>query len=408
MNPSARVTIGKRISDRIYLTYARSLSSSTRDEIILLEFDQSDTLGLGALAERGPHLRARSAQEAHVLMRLWVFLAMALVTAAAAAQAQSAEPLIGQLVIDQVVVTTEGTSVGPGVLELVETRIGEPLSLEAVRGTIDHLIGLGRYDDVRALATRMADGVALRWVLRPIRLVTRVTVSGRGDLPADAVRAVIDERFGGEMAASEAPALAAAVTTFYRDHGYRAAAVSPLLEPDSAPGTATLTLQVEPGPRTTIASASVTGTPTEPAPASSSACRFSPAASTTAWRCWSGCSPTKATCAPRGSTRPPCARRRRSADEAHTADVEVTVEAGLRVRLVYAGDPIPGGIAGVTGAGAGRAIGRRRPARGCEPQHRGVPAASVATARLRRRTRAPSGTASSCSRSRCRAGRCIT
>jgi len=44
VNPSARITLGKRISDRIYLTYARSLTSSTRDEIILLEFDQSDTL----------------------------------------------------------------------------------------------------------------------------------------------------------------------------------------------------------------------------------------------------------------------------------------------------------------------------------------------------------------------------
>jgi autotransporter translocation and assembly factor TamB len=45
VNPAARVTIGKRLSDRIYLTYARSLSSSERDEIILLEYDQSDTLG---------------------------------------------------------------------------------------------------------------------------------------------------------------------------------------------------------------------------------------------------------------------------------------------------------------------------------------------------------------------------
>jgi translocation and assembly module TamB len=45
VNPAARVTIGKRISDRVYLTYARSLSSSTRDEIILLEYDQNDTLG---------------------------------------------------------------------------------------------------------------------------------------------------------------------------------------------------------------------------------------------------------------------------------------------------------------------------------------------------------------------------
>jgi hypothetical protein len=45
LNPTARVTIGKRISNRIFLTYARSLSSAQYNEIILLEFDQSDTLG---------------------------------------------------------------------------------------------------------------------------------------------------------------------------------------------------------------------------------------------------------------------------------------------------------------------------------------------------------------------------
>ena len=43
-SPGARVTIGKRISDRIYLTYSRSLSSSSRDQVILLEYDQSDRL----------------------------------------------------------------------------------------------------------------------------------------------------------------------------------------------------------------------------------------------------------------------------------------------------------------------------------------------------------------------------
>jgi hypothetical protein len=43
LNPTARVTIGKRISNRIYLTYARSLSS-THDQIILLEFDESESL----------------------------------------------------------------------------------------------------------------------------------------------------------------------------------------------------------------------------------------------------------------------------------------------------------------------------------------------------------------------------
>jgi autotransporter translocation and assembly factor TamB len=44
ITPSARLTVGKRISDRVYLTYSRALNASTRDEIILLEFNQSDRL----------------------------------------------------------------------------------------------------------------------------------------------------------------------------------------------------------------------------------------------------------------------------------------------------------------------------------------------------------------------------
>jgi hypothetical protein len=42
LNLSARVTIGKRISDRVYLTFSRSLSSSSNDQILLLEYDESD------------------------------------------------------------------------------------------------------------------------------------------------------------------------------------------------------------------------------------------------------------------------------------------------------------------------------------------------------------------------------
>ncbi|NOT43400.1 MAG: hypothetical protein HOP14_02210 [Acidobacteria bacterium] len=42
LDPAARLTIGKRLSDRIYVTYSRSLSSATRDQIILLEYDQTD------------------------------------------------------------------------------------------------------------------------------------------------------------------------------------------------------------------------------------------------------------------------------------------------------------------------------------------------------------------------------
>jgi hypothetical protein len=44
VNPSARVTIGKRVSDRVYLTFSRSLNSSIDDQILLLEYDESDRL----------------------------------------------------------------------------------------------------------------------------------------------------------------------------------------------------------------------------------------------------------------------------------------------------------------------------------------------------------------------------
>jgi hypothetical protein len=40
----ARLTIGKRLSNRVYLTYSRSLTSTTSDQIVLLEYDQNDRL----------------------------------------------------------------------------------------------------------------------------------------------------------------------------------------------------------------------------------------------------------------------------------------------------------------------------------------------------------------------------
>jgi autotransporter translocation and assembly factor TamB len=43
LNPSARITLGKRISPRVYLTYSRTLSGP-QEELILLEYDESDRI----------------------------------------------------------------------------------------------------------------------------------------------------------------------------------------------------------------------------------------------------------------------------------------------------------------------------------------------------------------------------
>ena len=44
LNPTARVTIGKRISDRVYFTFSRSLGATLNDQILLLEIEESDRL----------------------------------------------------------------------------------------------------------------------------------------------------------------------------------------------------------------------------------------------------------------------------------------------------------------------------------------------------------------------------
>ena len=46
LTPSgARLVIGRRISNRVYLTFARSLGNTQRDQLLILEYDQSDRLG---------------------------------------------------------------------------------------------------------------------------------------------------------------------------------------------------------------------------------------------------------------------------------------------------------------------------------------------------------------------------
>jgi len=45
INPTARLTVGKRISNKVYLTFSRSLNTPAGiDQVILLEYDQNDRL----------------------------------------------------------------------------------------------------------------------------------------------------------------------------------------------------------------------------------------------------------------------------------------------------------------------------------------------------------------------------
>ena len=253
---------------------------------------------------------------------------------------------LGQTIVDVQVRTVTGTVVDAGVLELVETRLGEPLAMDAVRDTIDHLVGLGRFDDVRvtAAAGPNGEGVALTWVLRPVQRIVRTTTSGGGDLASRALRNAVESGFGGEPPLSRAPELAAAVTDYYREHGYRAAVVSPEMVPTSDEGAVTLTLRIDPGPRTTVGNATVVGTPLEPSARILSRLGLEPGRPYDRLQLQERLLAYEADLREDGRYEASVRETTRFSDADHTASVEVTVDPGLIVRVVYAGDPLPADV----------------------------------------------------------------
>ena len=45
LSTSVRLILGKRLSPRAYLTFSRALGGATREQIIVLEYDQTDRVG---------------------------------------------------------------------------------------------------------------------------------------------------------------------------------------------------------------------------------------------------------------------------------------------------------------------------------------------------------------------------
>ena len=95
---------------------------------------------------------------------------------------------------------------------------------------------------------------------------------------------------------------------------------------------------------------------------------------------------TRPTCAARDASRPSVRETTSFSDADHTATVEVRVDTGPMVRAGLRGRSRARGRARHAGAGPPGAIGRRGPARGRQPQHRGLPARARLPARRRRPT----------------------
>jgi outer membrane protein insertion porin family len=231
----------------------------------------------------------------------------------------------------------------PAVTEVVETRIGQPLVMAQVRETITHLFSLGRFEDVRVDATLESGGVALRYDMSPIHPVGRIRFLG-DDAPGidrGALRRAIVDRYGVSPPVGRAADMSRLLAEALHERGYLHPSISIRQETEHSPERATLIFAIQPGPRTRIGTIAVTGRPpvTEAellrrlgvAPGEP----YLPAAINQRIERF------VAERRSRGYFETQIAPDVQLVDEDRVANITISVTPGPRVRVVFAGDPVP-------------------------------------------------------------------
>ena len=159
------------------------------------------------------------------LRRLGLAAMAVLAWCAPAATGQVPDPLLGR-VVREVQLRSDSQPVRDAQIEsLVEIRTGQPLTMDAVRETIVHLMGMGRYLDVQVSAFPDGDGVRVDVALVALREIRRVVFTGDLGLPESTLRTAVEERFGVSPAYGRVPEIARAVAELLANRGYLMAKV---------------------------------------------------------------------------------------------------------------------------------------------------------------------------------------
>ena len=166
----------------------------------------------------------------------------------AAAQTPAPPPLVTDIRIEQ----EDQVVSDPVIRSLIETRVGQPLSMEAVKETIGHLISLNRYEDARVFSEPAANGIRLRWVLFPIHPIDRIEFTGMTGLSEGDLRRIVTDRFSGPPTEGHVDEAAALLRTQLRTRGYLKSTVDTRIVPTHNPDRATVFFQVDAGMRATI------------------------------------------------------------------------------------------------------------------------------------------------------------
>jgi outer membrane protein insertion porin family len=185
------------------------------------------------------------------------FIVLCVLTLVHCADAAYAQAAVGQPIVE-VRAEQEGKPVvDPLIAGLIETTVGEPLSMRDVRETTTHLMNLRRFEDVQAIAEPAANGVRVRYVLIPLHPVDRVEFRGTLGVSEGDLRRIVSDRFGASPSATRSAEIAETLRAVYRRRGFPAATFTPRIVETHDPDRATMVIDVEAGQRAVIRSVQV-------------------------------------------------------------------------------------------------------------------------------------------------------
>ena len=187
-------------------------------------------------------------------VRLLAFCILVLTVRVPAASAQSAaSQYAGRPIEDVRVLVENNPTTESALVDLIEVRIGETLSLAVVRESIAHLYSLGRFQDVQVEASKApGGGVAISFNLIPFHSIQRIEFKGTLGLSAGLLRDTVVERYGASPAIARVDAAVRTLEQLYADNGYLRARVEASTAVQHAPERALLTFTVDAGPRAVI------------------------------------------------------------------------------------------------------------------------------------------------------------
>lgn len=268
---------------------------------------------------------------------------VACVVSRAHAQTPTVASFVGQRIVE-IGIAAEGRPVDDPLMNgLVETHVGDPLSMAQVRESIIHIFGLGRYQDIQVEATAVAGGVALRYNLVPLHNVQRVDFRGNPSLglSEDLLRNTVSSRFGASPPPGRTQEIARFLEQFYRDRGFLSATVIASASERHDPDRTLLQFTVTPGSHAVIASVDINGVPAEGREAflkrihAVVGAAYEPLQITDELSKYVQSLRRKSRYLASGSY------NARPSSDSRTVDLNVSIEIGPMVTIAFEGDPIP-------------------------------------------------------------------